>query len=420
MQLTRLWNIYEEHFDEAAFLWTQWERALASSNHTIDEVAAGPEARLLAHLDGLVLGGLPVQERLLLPALTGGDASQLWVAGWALLEAESGDQLERLWGALVEATAADRRRALGRALELSSRADIPARLAPQLGRHGPEVDAVIIDVIAARDPHRLARLPLSDLGKSSSGELLAAVLRAAQRVPAFADRALIERGLLSDDLAARGAAVELGALLSVPSTRAVCRQAIAERAPLLRLAMLVLGLAADAPDYQRLIDWSASTDLALDALWALGFTGRVDCAEHLLAQVDDPVRGPVAAESFGSITGSCIDGSYAVAGTPAPLAPMAESSPIPELRADDDLPVPDGGSLRVWWRGNAQRFDRGVRHVYGRPWSVGSVASALTRAATWRRQGLRLALGEAALAVDLRTWARTQARARFPAGILVR
>ena len=63
------WDICEEHLDEAAFLWDRGERALNAPNYAIGEVAVGPEERLLAHLDGLVLGGQPVADKLLLPAL---------------------------------------------------------------------------------------------------------------------------------------------------------------------------------------------------------------------------------------------------------------------------------------------------------------------------------------------------------------
>src|SRR6185369_14237639 len=49
------WDILEEHLAEAAFLWEQWELALDAANYSLDEVAAGPEERLRAHLDALVL-----------------------------------------------------------------------------------------------------------------------------------------------------------------------------------------------------------------------------------------------------------------------------------------------------------------------------------------------------------------------------
>jgi uncharacterized protein (TIGR02270 family) len=127
------WDIGEEHLDEAAFLWDRWERALNAPNYAIGEVAVGPEERLLAHLDGLVLGGQPVADKLLLPALGDDDTGKVTAATWALLQAEDADHL----GAIVEAVAKAGhkiRTALGRALGLCHRGDLHARLLPLLGK----------------------------------------------------------------------------------------------------------------------------------------------------------------------------------------------------------------------------------------------------------------------------------------------
>src|SRR5512133_3584601 len=97
---TRDTDIYEEHLDEAAFLWFAWEDALRSANYVLDEVVEGPEARLRAHLDGLVLGGAPVAEQLLLPALADSDPGRVSAAAWSLLHAEDGEYFDTLFAAL--------------------------------------------------------------------------------------------------------------------------------------------------------------------------------------------------------------------------------------------------------------------------------------------------------------------------------
>src|SRR6186713_3314527 len=91
-----LWDIYEEHLDEAAFLLTQWEDAMKSAVYALPDVIVGPEERLAAHLDALVVGGKPVAEKLLFPALEGDDAGKIFAASWALLHAEDADHLPRL------------------------------------------------------------------------------------------------------------------------------------------------------------------------------------------------------------------------------------------------------------------------------------------------------------------------------------
>src|SRR6516225_874543 len=89
-----LMDVYEENLDEAAFLWRAWEAARVSATQTPADVAAGPEERLRAHLDELVLGGKEVAVNLLVPALGGDEIDRVAPATWALLEAEDADHLE--------------------------------------------------------------------------------------------------------------------------------------------------------------------------------------------------------------------------------------------------------------------------------------------------------------------------------------
>src|SRR3989304_2405147 len=50
-------EIVEEHLDEAAFLYRQWESALRSPTESLEGVARGPEEVLLAHLDARAAAG---------------------------------------------------------------------------------------------------------------------------------------------------------------------------------------------------------------------------------------------------------------------------------------------------------------------------------------------------------------------------
>ena len=60
-----LWDVIEEHFDEAEFLLEQWERALHSPGYTLTELGATLEQRPEAHLDGLLSAVRAVAEHLL-------------------------------------------------------------------------------------------------------------------------------------------------------------------------------------------------------------------------------------------------------------------------------------------------------------------------------------------------------------------
>jgi len=185
-----LWDIFEEHLDEAAFLWGQWERALDAANYTLAEVASGPEARLLAHLDALVLGGPEVAEELLLPALAGEEPGLVAAAAWALVQAEPAaheggvDHQDAVIAALVgggpPASAA-----IARALRLSPRADL-GRIA-RLWREGaPAARAVAFDLIAPNEP-AWAREQFEPVLGGADAPARASALRALRRAP---DRAL--------------------------------------------------------------------------------------------------------------------------------------------------------------------------------------------------------------------------------------
>src|SRR5262249_27844354 len=66
-----------EHLDEAAFGCEELERLFDHPVLTLEDVRGDIERRLEAHLDALVIGDVPVAERLLAPASVEGDESSL-------------------------------------------------------------------------------------------------------------------------------------------------------------------------------------------------------------------------------------------------------------------------------------------------------------------------------------------------------
>ena len=133
------------HLDEAAFLSTQWERALESATRDLRAVEAGFEQRLRAHLDALALAGPRAAERLLLPALTGDDPERLRVAGAALLKMGEPPQVESVVQALVEGKPASRQD-VQRALQLEWREELTERLRPLLSAAEPPVQVAALEV----------------------------------------------------------------------------------------------------------------------------------------------------------------------------------------------------------------------------------------------------------------------------------
>src|SRR5262245_27865605 len=72
-----LWDVVEEHLDEVEFGFHLLD---AMSNHprlTLADLKRYPEARLLAHLDALIVGGEAIVERVLAPAVSEADPTAL-------------------------------------------------------------------------------------------------------------------------------------------------------------------------------------------------------------------------------------------------------------------------------------------------------------------------------------------------------
>jgi len=382
------WDIFEEHLDEAAFLWRRWEDALVASNFALDDVRVGPEARLLAHLDGLVLGGRRIAQELLLPTLVTDDPAQAFAATWALVQAEDGaDYHDPVVDALVHG-APRLRAANARALSLAPRADLN-RLAGLWPAASPSVRATLFDVLGFRDGNRVRPWLESSL-RSDDPSLVTAALRSFRRSPDRLLIASVEDVLSSDDGSVRAAAIAAGvAIQSRPSWDA-CRAAAVEPGEGCRLPLGLLAMSPEKRD--RAVVHAAAGDSALKrhAVWALGFAGDLDAAEALLEATNDESVARIAGESLSTMTGLALGRSMIQPGKT--LGPNVEEvdldDPPPVVRTDDQLAVPNAKNLKSWWARERNRFSAGVDHLHGRPRTPETVHAALGSATMWRREVL--------------------------------
>ena len=115
-----LWDVAEEHLDEAEFLFQQWERAFSSAELTFDQLGMGWEARLLARVEALIWHGPPVANRLIAPLLVDDGAARDRAAMAALvwLLSPDWDGAREVVGRLASA-AGPARAGLIRALQLA-------------------------------------------------------------------------------------------------------------------------------------------------------------------------------------------------------------------------------------------------------------------------------------------------------------
>ncbi|MCY1018761.1 TIGR02270 family protein [Pyxidicoccus sp. MSG2] len=386
------WDIYETHLEEAAFRWSQWETALEAPDFVLEEVAE-QEEHVAAHVDGLVLGGEPVAERLLVPALAD-EPERIVAAALALLQAEAPSGPAAALAALPAAEP-PALAALRRAFELVPTTTLPANLPALLKEEDavPELQALVLDTLGV---HGLATAPLClPFLTHPEPQVAAAALRAAGRARLPLEPAVLQRALDSDEPALRDAAIVTGLMGGHRGAWSACQAAAGSPEAGGKLPLLLLGMSGDERDVKRLLELLADEKLRPDVLWALGFSGRVAAAEACVELMWNMRVAALAGEAFSAITGLRIAEEYAAPREEEDeeLPPLEEDldadlTPKPE----DALPMPRPESVAAWWQQERQRLDAKQRYLAGQPFTPVAVLDALVSAPMRRRHALALEL----------------------------
>ncbi len=379
------WDIVQEHLDEAAFLRQMWEQSLRSPDYALWEVAEGPEARMLAHLDGLVVGGGRVAKKLLLPALASDEPGKVFAATFALLASEDGDFLGAVLRA-VETSAAESRAALRRALELVPVTQLGERLATAAAQAGPIQNDLLL-VLAYRRID--SGLRLDTLASSADTALRSRALRLAPLLPGRLGTPLLEQALESSEPEVRSAALESGCILGARGAYAAAQATVRDGGPGFGAAALLVGLSGEEGAVAALAPGLSDGARQRETIFALGFTGRPSAVEGLLPLLEDEKVGPLAAEAISFITGLPI--AKQLAGPPKRWNPgrMDEEEDEP-FGPEADLPKPDAVAIRAWWRREGQKLDRSVRYLRGHPWSSDALLKQLELGPARQRSALAL------------------------------
>ncbi|KFE67597.1 TIGR02270 family protein [Hyalangium minutum] len=388
------WDVIERHFDEADFLWGVWEQSLVSPNHTLEQVERGPEARLLAHLDGLVANGPEVARRLLLPALEKDDPPQVSAAAAALLQSPGEAGIEAVLVALRMRPVQGG--ALVRALACSGRADLLDRMRGLLGASEEGVVTAAAEVLVFH--HASVGDALPRLLKSGNPMARALGLRALLNEPAGARHsAAVQEGLKEQNSWVVAAAMEVGCRLGLDAAWRRVRERAVEGD---REAMLLLALGGGPAEYKELTAALAAPARRPGALWALGFAGTPEGVDASLEWLDDTRAGPLAGEVFTAVTGV----GLREAGLTAPWERRPKLTHTPE----DELPRPDAAKVRDWWSRHHVRFVSRQRYLQGEPRALSGIKAALVQGPMRRRAALLL---ELQLRVPVRRAPRLQPRA---------
>ena len=365
-----LTDILEEHLEEADFLFHQRENALSDRVYDLNGLAE-LEERLLAHLDGLVIGGKEAWA-LLEPKLAGGEVGEVFAAAFVALESGGPARIDLLQKILSEAEGPVLE-GIRQALRHAASSEIEKIVRPLLDHPKGAVRAAAIDVLSFRrrplDPNLL------QAGLSQKDPVLvAAVVKAAGRLRIAGLKYDIEAALESDVPSVRLEAIRAGLLLKSEKARDRCRKAVLERSEEAGEAISLLGLAGHPEDGSLLVGALGEAGLTRVALASLGLLGRVPAMETFIQCAADPKLARLAGEAIRTLTGVDLEKEKLVAPNAEP-AEAKEKTEVEEdeFEADPDegLPIPDPAKLEAWWRKNGSRFERKGRYrrgqAYGAP-----------------------------------------------------
>ncbi len=399
-----LWDVVQEHFDEAEFLFGQWERALHSPKYNLTELGKTLERRLEAHIDGLVVGGPEVAARILHPELANAEEpARAKVAALALLLSEEAETAACVIDTALHAEG-PLQQALARALTLASVEPLDGMLLERFRRSKAEPErAALLEILTGRgvDVGNLLR----DCIESKDLQLLSAALDAAARFGHQEFAGIAEMHLRSDHPQVRANAMKASLALGSYIAWRLCLQS-AQEAEVDDLNLLLLVAILGQPtDHQLLYAQLEDPKRTEWILWALGFCGTEQAGAACLAHLESKnVRvAKAAAEALSWIGGFDLNEQKFQTPTAEPgedetLPPLEDEDLGAELDLDgvDNLPVPNVEVIIKWWKQNIGKLAQSQRNILGRPHSVAALVNALEVGSMWRRHGV-------ALELDIRT-----------------
>jgi uncharacterized protein (TIGR02270 family) len=402
-----LWDVVEEHLDEVEFLFELWRNTLDASHYTLAELRKGPEMRLLAHLDGLRVGGEVVVQRLLEPALADEGTEPLRAAAVALAmftatEPGRGRTLVQRLPALAEPVQAG----VAWALAACDRPDLATVLTSAIAQGTGALPAMLLEVSAARAED--VQGVLDPLMHADDPATRIAVARACgvdrRRLP------WVERATIAGDEALRDAALPTALTMGSEHAWQLVGRLALDAKLVHRDAMTWMAQLGEPRLVDALAARLSDEGARADVLWALGFSGRVAAADACLQWLGDEDFGPLAGEAFAGITGIDVhDDAYwedavpteDVDGELPPLAQDLEAELV--VAPEEELRPPKPDAIAKWWVEHRGRFAPEQRWIAGQPAQLDGFLHAL-RTESMRRRHAR--------AFELLV--RSQGRARVP------
>jgi uncharacterized protein (TIGR02270 family) len=412
-----LWDVVEEHLDELEFCIEQFESMLDHPLLTLDDLAEGPEARLLAHLDALVIGGAPVVERLLRPAMEELDPSEPARVKAVVLALAAQKEYDLLQAALFHEESGVRAAAV-RACRLLDGPDVQGwalrRLTTAKNSRGR---AILIDLVAAGG---LESALIEESLRSDDAALVTAAARAARHGNPGACLPILESLLESQDAEVRESAMVTALSMGSLNAWAMCERLAADVKTPHALSMVLSAALGSATHHARLAEFAVRRIHGTHPIFALGFSGSPTQVPVLLALLrgSDPLAAKFAAQAFSTIAGIDL-GSDAFSVPPSAASPAQEDDDarraLPPLEDEDAelvsppeaaLPDPNVEAIAQHWSNTNAHFEPRTRYEGGLKFGPESALEYLERAPLRRRHALGLAI---AIRSRGRVWVDTRA-----------
>lgn len=379
-----LWDVLEEHLDEAAFLFTQWEAGLQSPRLTPLRLATTTEERLLSHLDALAVAG-PDCAEWLSGKLSSTTSGVVFAAAVTLLSPELEGCAAPVFVRLARAEASARHE-LGQALRHTLTPSTQVLL-NGLVQEGPGVvRAVALELLA--EEGALGRDAVTAALRSSAPPLNVAGLRAARRLalPGLAPE--ITALLTAEHAGVRREALITGMVLGLEAAQDACLTGAEWYASPEALELLARAGHPEAFDLLR--DALDVPELASRALKSLGMSGLPAGAAACLTAMNTPELNPLAAEAFALITGApyeqlgALSAQEEISGAEDP-ADWERLPVFKKLQPEDELPRVDPEPVLAWWAAHRGDFPADRRIVHGRLADAQGFEQALEEASLYRR-----------------------------------
>jgi uncharacterized protein (TIGR02270 family) len=369
-------SVIEQHASEAAFLWSQRDRAVRSPHHYL-HLLTRVDDRLDAHIDGLRIAG-DFGWGLCLKGLEEGGPGDLFAA--SVLGFESG--LEDRVSGLIEKgpTAPLRARAMVSALGWLPYERVKGVIA-KLAKQGGPVPVQYVGIAAAAVHRRQPPFALKDALRGDPW-LDARVFRAIGEMGDVNAWDSLKKGIVSADVACRFWAAWSGTLVFNEPAALAALQAIAEASGRFAEAAARVATRRMPPALAgRWVQKLAAEPRRLRvAVLAAGAAGDPDNFPWLIEQMRVPPLARVAGEAFALTAGVRVANEGLEGTKPEGFEAGPNDNPEDDnvaMDQDDNLAWPDADKVAAWWQANQSRFSKGTRYLLGQPMSVETAWHAL-------------------------------------------